>query len=122
LLILLHPMAPHCTAEAWELLHNPDYVAATSAVPAADVPKHLLPKLNWPKHNEKDLIDERVAITVMIQGKRRGQVELDLAESTDESKVMQLVNESSVGQKFLQGKKVSKVHFVPDRRIINIVL
>jgi len=121
LLLLLHPMAPHMTSEAWEML-NADVKTldlSTSSFPPCGSPLAHQP---WPVANEQDIIDERVIITVMIQGKRRGEIEMDANDATDEQTVVQRIEKSSIGQKYLQGKQVKKIHFVADRRIINFVL
>ncbi len=101
---LLAPFAPHFTEEIWNQLRLGD---------------HSIHKTDWPKYDEKYLIQDEVVIPIQVNGKRRGEIVVESSE---------LRNEKLIGEKakelikaYLEGKEVKKVIYVPGK-IINFVI
>lgn len=103
LLILLSPFAPHITEELWSLLEN------TESIAYAD----------FPKFEEKYLIESSIEYPVSFNGKMRFKIKLpvDINAKEAEEKVLQ----HEMAQKWLDGKTPKKVIFVP-KKIINVVI
>jgi len=98
---LLAPFAPHVAEELWHEIGNENSIHTES----------------WPKYDENMLQDETVTIAVQINGKSRTQV--IIASSASETEVRKAAEEVAV--KWLEGREVSRVIFVPNR-LINLVL
>ncbi len=103
LVISLSPFAPHIASECWEHLGEQDELAY--------VP--------WPEAEEKYLKDDSVTIVVQVNGKVRGR--LDMAAEAKEDVVLDAAKNTPGVQRFLDGKEVRKVIFVPNR-LMNIVV
>jgi len=98
---LLAPFAPHVAEDLWHELGNTNSV-------------HVTP---WPKYDETKLVADSVTVVVQINGKVRAQI--DAQTGAIESDVRPTA-ETAVA-KWLEGKSVRKVVFVPNR-LINFVL
>lgn len=103
LTVLISPFAPHIAEELWEMLGH------TSSVTKAD----------YPVFDPKVLEENEFEYPVMINGKMR--VKLKLPVDTTEEVARQKVLENEVVQKWMEGKQLRKMVFVP-KRIINLVL
>lgn len=100
---ILAPFAPHLASEIWtEILRENDEI-------------HLKA---WPDFDKNLLRDDRVKIAVQVNGKLRGELEIAVDEPREsvENSAQKLENVA----KFLEGKAVAKVIYVP-RKIVNIV-
>ena len=102
LLLLLNPVAPHITEEMWEAQQYGE-------------PIHHQP---WPTWDEAALVKSEVEIALQVNGKVRGRIMIP-ADMTREQAESELPANEQV-QKYLQGKQVVKVIFVPGR-LLNIV-
>ena len=102
LTILIAPFAPHIAEELWHLLGNGETVC----------------NAQWPKFNEKFLVEESFKYPVSFNGKMRFTMELPV-DCTQEDAVA-AVKASPEAQKWMAGKEPKKIIFVP-KRIINIV-
>ncbi len=102
IVVLLTPFAPHIAEEMWHGLGH-----ETSVLDA-----------QWPKHEEKFLVDSSFKYPVSFNGKTRFIIELpaDMRKEDIEKTVM--ANEQTA--KYLDGKDVKKLIVVP-KRIVNIV-
>ena len=100
---LLSPFAPHLGEELWELYGN----------------KNTLAYEAWPVANEELLKEDTFEYPVSFNGKMRFKLELPVDLKAD--KVEAIVKEHEQGQKWLEGKTIRKVIFVP-KKIINIVV
>lgn len=100
---LLAPFAPHITEELWHKLGHKDSI-------------HLQP---WPKYDEKLAKEERITVVVQISGKMRSTLEMDIGSSQEAVKRLALSDEKI--KKYLEGKKIIKEIFVPDK-LINFVV
>lgn len=103
LVILLAPFAPHVAEELWHQLGHDTTVC--------DAP--------WPTYDEEYLKEKSVVYAISFNGKTRYNLELPADITKDEAEKSVLANERSA--KWLEGKTVRKVVFVPGK-IVNIVV
>lgn len=101
-LILLNPFAPHLTEELWEKLGNTDSICTA----------------NWPKFDEKLIVDELVTIAVQVNGKVRDS--LLVSSEVTEEEVLAMANESEKIQKYIAGKEIKKQIYIKGK-ILSIV-
>lgn len=106
LILLLAPFAPFFAEELWvEALGNQYSV-------------HQQP---WPEYDPSLVVEEKVVIAVQINGKVRGQIELDSAKAGEQEEVEKAAMANEAVAKYLNGQKARKVFFVPGR-LINFVV
>lgn len=100
---LLAPFAPHITEEIWDHLGNKQSI-------------HLE---TWPKHDESKIKEENAVIVVQVNGKVRAQfvAAAGISENEAKNKAFSLIEVN----KWLVGKEIKKIIFVPDK-IINFVV
>jgi leucyl-tRNA synthetase len=103
LVIMLAPYAPHFAEELWELLGY-----ETSVFEA-----------RWPAHDERLATAGDVEIAVQVNGKLRSR--LVVPRGLDEKAVVARVLADEAVKKFVDGQKVKKVIYVPDR-LVNLVV
>jgi leucyl-tRNA synthetase len=104
LLKLLAPFAPHITEELWqEVLGNGGSIHLES----------------WPEYDPEKIKEERVTIAVQVNGKVRGELEIDIEESEEKIKERALSLENI--QKWTEGKDVKKIIYV-ENKLVNIVV
>ena len=103
-LVLLSSFAPHITEELWSVIGN-----KTSIIEA-----------KFPEFNENYLKESDYEYPVSFNGKMRFKLNLSL-EITDAKEVEQMVKAHEQAQKWLEGKEIRKVIFVP-KKIINVVV
>jgi leucyl-tRNA synthetase len=102
LLQLLHPMAPHITAELWERRDHVEDILDT----------------DWPQYDEAKLRRARIELVVQVDGKLRDRVEVDAGASDKE--IREAALESPKVREHLGGRDVAKAVVVPGR-LINLV-
>jgi leucyl-tRNA synthetase len=102
LLQLLAPFAPHITDELWEQLGSTDSIHVSS----------------WPSHDDKYLLSDVVTIAIQVNGKLRGEIEVD-ADSSEEVIVAAAQIEPKVAS-HLTSKTIRKTIYVPGK-IVNFV-
>jgi len=100
---LMSPMTPHLSEELWEILGGESLIAQQS----------------WPMVDETLLTDDTIIMPIQINGKRRGQIEVQKDLSSDEIERLALA-ETAV-TKALNGTDPKKVIVVPGR-IVNVVI
>ncbi|MCX6704086.1 MAG: class I tRNA ligase family protein, partial [Candidatus Woesebacteria bacterium] len=106
LALLLAPFAPHLSEEVWvEILGKP----------------FSIHKANWPKYDDSLIRSDTVEIVVQVNGKMRGTLSLESGIGNRESEVTQLAKDDEKIAKWLEGKKIIKIIFVPGK-IINFVI
>jgi leucyl-tRNA synthetase len=100
---ILAPFAPHLAEEIWHDLGHTESIFAQA----------------WPTYDEAMLRDELVPIAVQVNGKLRATMELspDLPEKDVQDRALAAENVT----KYVEGKEIAKVIFVPGR-LINIVV
>jgi leucyl-tRNA synthetase len=104
LVLLLSPFAPHLAEEIWAgpLSHPP---------PIADAV--------WPDYDERLTVDEQVEIAVQVNGKVRGRIPVQ--RDASEAAVVEAALADANVERFLGGKAVRKVVYVPGRILTLIV-
>lgn len=100
---ILSPFAPHITEELWSLLGH----------------KTLLVKEKWPKPNPKKLVENEIKIAVQINSKVRS--ECVIPNGASEGEAVRLARLNPDVEKWLIGKEIKKVIYVPNR-ILNFVI
>jgi len=101
---ILAPFAPHLTEEIWqEKLGHQESIF----------------KSPWPKYDPLLAKDERINLVAQINGKLRANIEVPADISEEEAKKIVLENE--IITKWLDGKEIVKIIFVPGK-LINIVI
>jgi leucyl-tRNA synthetase len=103
LLQLLAPFAPFLTEELWHELGN-------------DVSIHKIP---WPSFDLSRLVEAEVTIAVQVNGKLRGSIACP--RDTDEATALGIARGEANLEKWLNGKDIMKVIYVPNR-ILNIIV
>lgn len=103
-LLLLNPVAPHLTEELWE---------------RAGFMGHIATDGTWPEYQDDKLSENYAEMPIQINGKVRGKVVLPL-KATQEQAVEAAQKEESIAR-YLEGKKLAKVIFVPNK-ILNMVV
>ena len=103
ILILLNPFIPHLTSECLNQLSKFDKIE----------------KDIWPKVNQKYLILEEINLVVQINGKKREifKVKKDLSEE----KILEMINSNQKITNYIDGKKIIKKIFVPNK-IVNLIV
>jgi leucyl-tRNA synthetase len=101
--VMLAPFAPHFAEECWERLGHDTSVFDT----------------RWPSYDPGLLHDETMELPVQVGGKTRGKVQV--ARGADEAAVTAAAQRDDGLRRFLEGRSVRKVIYVPNR-LINFVL
>jgi leucyl-tRNA synthetase len=100
---VLSPYAPHLAEEVWEELGYSESVFEQS----------------WPTFEERLTKDDVVEVAFQVNGKVRGNAMLSRDLSEEDAQARAVAHENV--QKFLEGKEIVKVIYVPGR-IVNIVV
>ncbi len=99
---LISPFAPHIAEELWSRFGN----------------KKSIFEQKWSKYDPKKIKEEMFQLVVQINGKVRGTFEAPAGISEEDAKELTLERENV--KKWINGKSIKKVIFVPDK-LINIV-
>lgn len=102
LALMVSPIAPHLGEECWSMLGNEGSLAYEP----------------WVEYDESLCIDNTVTMGVQVNGKKRGEIEI--AKDADQEIAMAEAMKQGPVEKFLDGKDIKKIIFVPGR-ILNIV-
>ncbi|MSU45010.1 MAG: NUDIX domain-containing protein [Candidatus Zambryskibacteria bacterium] len=100
---VLNPFAPHMTEEIWKFLGN----------------KTLLVNEKWPKADPKKMLELEVKIVIQVNGKVRADCMIIL--NTLENDVIEMVKTLPDVEKWLLGKEIKKVIYIPNR-LVNLVI
>lgn len=100
---LISPVVPHISEEIWETRGNKQSIFMES----------------WPAYDEKLVLEETFKLILQINGKVRDEMIVERGISEDEAKEIALKSEKM--QKYISGKNIKKVVYVPGR-LINIVV
>ena len=103
LCILLSPFAPHITEELWNLMGNKTSISFAS----------------FPAFDESVLVENTFKYPISINGKMRANIEIALGISQEEVEKIVLANAEV--QKYIDGKPIKKIIFVP-KKIVNVVV
>ncbi len=100
---LLAPFAPHLAEQLWEGLGHPPFVSAAA----------------WPEAEAELLVRESVTIVVQVNGRLRGRVELPRGAS--EAEALEAARAEPRVSAYLDGRRIERVVYVPDR-LLNLVV
>ena len=100
---LMSPMTPHLSEEIWEKLGE----------------KNLVSKEPWPTVDENLLSDDTITMPIQVNGKLRGQIEVQKDLEPSEIEILALAEETV--QRAINGASPKKVVVVPGR-IVNVVI
>ena len=100
---ILSPFAPHIASEIFEKFGFDTVNLQTD---------------NWPKYDEKLLVQDFAKIAVQVNGKVRAV--LEMSPSADKNEVEQAAKTNENVAKFIDGKEIVKMIYVPGK-ILNIV-
>jgi len=99
---LLAPLAPHLAEECWEKLGKKGYVADAE----------------WPDYDVAKADDVMRTIVVQVNGKRRGAVEI--ASGASQQDVERIAMADAQVNRHLDGFKIDRLVYVPDR-VLNFI-
>lgn len=103
LIIALSPYAPHMAEELWERFGHAESVSLAQ----------------WIEHDERYLIEAEVEIAVQVMGKVRASIKIPADADQADAEAIARTNEDV--SRYLEGKTVRRVIFVPGR-ILNFVV
>jgi len=101
--LILAPLAPHIAEELWGRLGHEESLAYAS----------------WPEFDAELLKTATIVVPVQVNGKIRGRIEIP-ADATEDL-VLKLAREDANVSRYLQGKRVLRAIYVPER-IVNFVI
>ena len=104
LIKLISPFAPHLAEELWEELNDKNI----------SIFNHF-----WPEHDENLALDDTITIAIQVNGKLRGNVEVE--KDKDKDSIIELSKQNKNVSKFLDGKSIIKEIYVPSK-LVNIVV
>ncbi|MFH1036635.1 MAG: leucine--tRNA ligase [Patescibacteria group bacterium] len=103
LLLLLSPFAPHLTEELWQQIGS----------------KESIHKQKWPKYDSKFIKEKTANLIIQINGKVREILKTDSDITEEQARELAISREKI--KKWIEGKNIKKVIFVPGK-LINIVV
>ncbi len=103
LIRVLAPVAPHICHELWQRLQMKG--------DSIDAP--------WPKVDESALVQEVMMLPVQVNGKLRGQIEVNRSATNEE--ISNIALDHRVVKRYVIGKPIKKIIIIPSR-MVNIVI
>ncbi len=103
LLVCLYPMIPHICEELWNKMGYKEYIS----------------QILWPEYDPDAMKEEEVTIVVQVNGKLRARLNVPKGMKKEDIEKVALENENV--KKFVTGKSIKKVIYVPDK-LINVVV
>ncbi len=100
ILILMSPVLPHFSSECLNLIG-------------------IKKNVEWPKHSEKFIHDEKIIIVIQINGKKRGLVNLEKEAKEDD--LLKIIKNDEKIDKYLKDQEIKKVIYVKNK-IMNIII
>jgi leucyl-tRNA synthetase len=100
---LLAPFAPHFVEEIWQNLGKKQSIFLSS----------------WPKWDENLIKEEMITLIIQVNGKVRDKIEVEA--NISEEKAKELAISSQKVKKWIEGKEIKKIIFVPGK-LINLVI
>ena len=108
---MLAPFAPHITEELWAMANGLKEFKLLQSV-------HVQP---WPKVDKTKIVDQDVIIAVQINGKLRDTFPANIVSASIQNDIETEAKKRENVQKYLAGKLILNVIFVPGK-IINFVV
>jgi len=103
ILILLSPFVPHVTEELWHRMGETTYLLNET----------------WPGYDPDAAREEEITIVIQINGKLRDR--LSVSAETGEEEIRKIALEREKVRKYLEGKSIRKMIYIP-RKLLNIVV
>jgi leucyl-tRNA synthetase len=75
----------------------------------------------WPKYDEALTLEENVIIPIQVNGKLRGQIEIDINKAKDQSLIEEMAKNDAKVNVWIQKGSINKIIFVPGK-LINFVI
>ncbi|KAM5188159.1 leucine--tRNA ligase, mitochondrial isoform 1-T2 [Callospermophilus lateralis] len=118
LLVMAAPMAPHITSELWAgLALVPNKLCAHYAWDTA-VLLQAWPTVDPQFHQKPDVVQ----MAVLINNKACGKIPVPQQVAQDQDKVHELVLQSELGARLLQGRNIKKAFLSPRTALINFLV
>lgn len=111
---ILAPFAPHITEEIWQNLRT-----VLKRVSPRTVLENSIHLSEWPKWDEKKIIEEEIKIAIQVNGKVRAEIMISKDMTEEDIKDLALKNKDI--NIWIENKEIKRVIYVPGR-IINIVI
>ncbi len=108
---ILAPLAPHCAEELWQQVNGYKEFKPSQSV-------HLQP---WPKSDTSKILREDVTIAIQVNGKLRDTITVAAGSASIQKDIETEAKNRENIKKYLAGKAVKKIIFVPGR-LINFVM
>lgn len=105
---LISPFTPYLAEELWSQIKSDDDAKSV----------HIA---QWPEADEKYLIQDKVKVVISVNGKVRGDVEIDVAEKDEKEKIIEVAKNLEKIKPWIEGKTILKEVYVPGR-ILNLVV
>jgi len=100
--LLLTPFAPFMAEEIWvNQLGN----------------KPSVHQQSWPKFAKEMIKEKEITLIVQVNGKLRGSLKMESGEGNEKKKVVTAAQSTPGVDKYLTGKKIKKIIFIPGRLI-----
>ena len=112
LISILAPFAPHICEELWSSF------AKASKDKQFNI-KTSIHSRPWPKYDPKLIKEEIITLVIQVNGKVRDKIEVEADISEEKARELAISREKI--KKWLKGKKIKKVIFVPGK-LINLVV
>ncbi len=104
LVLMLSPFAPHISDELWSEIKGKESFTL---------------KERWPEYDPEGLAVDEELIVIQVNGKLRGRITVPVDVSEDEVKRLAMENENV--KKYIEGKEIKRIIFVP-HKLVNIVV
>ena len=101
---MMAPVTPHVAEELWVEVYGKPYSIHTQP---------------WPKVDAAATVEDTITVPVQVNGKLRDRIELPADVSEEDAKAAAIASEGA--QKFIEGKEIRKVIYIPGR-LVNIVV
>ena len=99
ILIAINPIIPHFSSECMRLLK--------------------LEKMNWPKYDKNQLIEDKIKIVIQINGKKRGLIETN--RDISEQELTNIINNDETLKKYLDKQTFKRKIFIKNK-LMNIII
>ncbi len=119
-LILLSPFAPHIAEELWEVV-NGQWIMYNGQLKNKKLSivnsKLSIHKQSWPQFDNKYTEEQELSILVQVNNKVRDILMIQKDIISNKDVIEKMAKESEKVQKFLEGKSVKKIVYIPGKVI-----